>query len=150
MPSIIQVSNFLCKNPWLVLHAGCTLAFLVQMVTLTRSLLNPSQTISHTSIENVTVEDFPVIFKVCIKPGFDDEALQEAGYESTFEYFLGKSRYNQSLYGWAGHTEEGGVVTNVEGEIILLHREQSQLKLKGALGGSFWVHVSTLLVHGFL
>ena len=115
MSTTIQVSNFLCRNPWLVLPAGCTLAFLVQMIVLTQSLLNPSQTISQTKIENVTLENFPVLFRICIKPGFDDEALQDAGYENAFKYFVGQSRYNLTLYGWAGHTEEGGIVTNVTG-----------------------------------
>ena len=39
-----------------------------------------------------------------MKPGFNTTALKEEGYAGISEYFLGQSRFNNSLYGWAGHT----------------------------------------------
>ena len=30
-------------------------------------------------------------------------------------YLMGESKYNSSVYGWAGHTSGGGIVSNVSG-----------------------------------
>ena len=40
-------------------------------------------------------------------------ALNEVGYEDTWSYFLGQSKFNQSVYGWAGHTEDSGTIGTV-------------------------------------
>ena len=40
---------------------------------------------------------------------------RDFGYNSPWQYLLGQSRFNNSVYGWAGHTSEGGVVSNVSG-----------------------------------
>ena len=41
--------------------------------------------------------------------------LNEAGYNSGWDYFLGCSKYNGFLVGWAGHTQDGEVFSNVSG-----------------------------------
>ena len=55
------------------------------------------------------MKDFPLLTRVCVRPGFDMAALREAGYNSTDSYFTGKSRFNSSVIGWAGHTKDGKV-----------------------------------------
>ena len=35
------------------------------------------------------------------------------GYDGVYHYFNGKSKYNSSIHGWAGHTEDGKVFSNV-------------------------------------
>jgi len=57
--------------------------------------------------------------KVCMKPAYSLEYLNAAGYRGIYEYFLGESRYNSSLFGWAGHTEEGKIFGNVTGFELL-------------------------------
>jgi hypothetical protein len=57
--------------------------------------------------------DFPIVFKICVTPGFDEVALQEAGYDSTNSYFYGTSIYNETTIGWAGHTSKSGVQGSV-------------------------------------
>ena len=59
--------------------------------------------------------DLPLTIKVCVSPGFNDKALQEVGYSDTWAYFLGSSMYNDSVIGWAGHTETSEVFGNVSG-----------------------------------
>ena len=59
--------------------------------------------------------EFPLTIKVCVSPGFNDTALQEVGYTDTFYYFLGESRYNDSIYGWGGHTNTSEVFGSVLG-----------------------------------
>ena len=60
------------------------------------------------------MKDFPFLTKICIRPGFDILALREAGYNSVDGYFSGNSRFNRSVIGWAGHTQDGKVVGKVE------------------------------------
>ena len=60
------------------------------------------------------MKDFPLLTRVCIRPGFDMPALWKAGYHSTDGFFSGKSRFNSSVIGWAGHTKDGEVVGKVE------------------------------------
>ena len=62
------------------------------------------------------MKDFPLLARVCVRPGLDMLALREAGYNSTDSYFTGKSRFNSSVIGWAGHTKDGKVkLDSIEG-----------------------------------
>ena len=57
-------------------------------------------------------------FLCCSKfasPSFNLEELKEAGYESNWKYFVGQSRHNASLYGWAGHKKDGNVTGSDKG-----------------------------------
>ena len=63
--------------------------------------------------------EFPVLFKICIKPGFDTSELHKAGYKSIWSYFTGQSRYDESVYGRAGHGADGSVMASVEGKVFL-------------------------------
>ena len=37
------------------------------------------------------------------------------GYEDKMNFFLGRSKYNKSHYGWNGHTEDGATIGPTEG-----------------------------------
>ena len=50
--------------------------------------------------------EFPVLFKLCVTPGFKLEKIVGSGYSDLFYYFLGKSKFGNN-YGWAGHTSNG-------------------------------------------
>ena len=58
--------------------------------------------------------DFPLVAKICIIPGFNQTALHEVGYQATWEYFIGQSKFNGSVFGWAGHTNDSRIVGTVE------------------------------------
>lgn len=104
-----------------------------QLASVLQGYMSPS--IINTSTEEVNLGDldFPIIFKICIKPGFNLLALAEAGFDTTYGvygYFSGQSRYNQSLIGWAGHTNTSGVqggVTEVF-ERVRLHKKSDIFK----------------------
>ena len=53
---------------------------------------------------------YRLIFKICATPALNTTVLQTAGYRNIWDYFVGRSRYNKSIYGWGGHTKvvEGG------------------------------------------
>ena len=83
--------------------------------------ISPDYTVAKTSTKNLGDIDFPAAFKVCIKPSFNDTEISVVGYNSSADYFLGKSKYDAIYYGWAGHTKGGGVfstVTDVQDRIF--------------------------------
>jgi formylmethanofuran dehydrogenase subunit B len=77
-----------------------------------------------TSVATATVEmskrAFPVSISLVITPGFNETALEEAGYQDTYNYFTGRSKYKNNNVGWAGHTADGGVMDEVSGRICSL------------------------------
>ena len=103
----------------IIVRSFCLLAFLLQAGFLLDNLLNPTHTVAHTEIKNLADLPFPAVFKICIKPAFNLEYLRSAGYDNPYEYFHGRSKYNSSVYGWAGHTEGGYQWSNISG--ILRH-----------------------------
>ena len=107
--------KYLGKNPLILLHAGCFIAFTVQMMILASSQIYPSETVSHLEEKTLDSIEFPVLFKICIKPAFNISELHKSGYKSIWSYFVGESRYNNSIFGWAGHTENGSIIGTVEG-----------------------------------
>ena len=40
-------------------------------------------------------EKFPVVFKICVFPAFNESALEEVGYNNSILYFDGRSKYNR-------------------------------------------------------
>ena len=99
------------------MHAGCFIAFIVQMSILANNQIFPSDTVSHLEERSLDSIQFPVLFKICIKPAFNMEELNKAGYESIWSYFIGQSKYNKSAFGWAGHTKDGHTNGSVEGKV---------------------------------
>ena len=74
----------------------------------------PSIRVYKTHLQTI---EFPLVFKVCAqdrKNSSMDRYIQ-FGYNNAYEFFMGKSMFNDSLYGWNGHTENGSTIANVEG-----------------------------------
>jgi hypothetical protein len=69
---------------------------------------------------NLGDSEFPIIFKIWANPAFNMTALSEEGYDTEsggiYDYFLGQSKYNRSLYGWAGHSNGSFQKKKVEGK----------------------------------
>ena len=51
-------------------------------------------------------------------PGHRQALLEEAGYDSYIDYQYGQSKYNKSLYGWGGHTQDGGTKYQDAGDLL--------------------------------
>ena len=103
------------KSPWYLIRIGCLVAFMVQTTTLIVNMINPKETLIKTQIMDFDKIDFPLIFKVCITPGFNNTELKALGYRKSLDYLEGRSRFNKSIIGWAGHTDDDQVATNVSG-----------------------------------
>ena len=67
--------------------------------------------------------DFPLAFKVCVTERDNSTGRYERlGYKNDYNFFLGRSRFNSSLFGWNGHTENGSTLGNVESmQYIFFH-----------------------------
>jgi hypothetical protein len=103
----------------------CSVAFAVQLWNvLSSGYISP--TLTNTVVEQRDLHhmDFPLVFKICIKPGFNVTAVREMGYKTIYYYFTGTSWYNDSVVGWAGHTRAGGVQGSVE-EVLTRVRTHS-------------------------
>jgi hypothetical protein len=109
----------LLKRPWLFIYFGCFIAFMCQLFSLIHSYVHPSQTVTRVEKKDLNDIPFPVLFKICIKPGFDGDALLKAGYINAGRYFLGENRFNRSVHGWAGHLPNGRIKGNVSGKVCL-------------------------------
>ena len=73
--------NFFSKHPWALALLPCVIAFLVQITTLADEMINPIQTVVNTRRMNLSqLETFPVVFKLCIQPGYNQTAIWDAGY----------------------------------------------------------------------
>ena len=100
---------------WNTIQYGCAFAFLIQMCIFLYDQAHP--TLTETNLEERKLEelDFPVIFKLCFQNSFNLEKIVNAGYSSVSNYFKGKSRFNSSVFGWAGHNSRGILGPGVTG-----------------------------------
>ena len=101
---------------WFSVQGFCYCAFITQIVMLISEQINPTQTLTHLEETKLEDIDFPVVFKMCFKNSFDLDQLKAAGYNSVWQYFQGVSRFNRSVFGWAGHTVNGSIGAGVKGE----------------------------------
>ena len=108
---------FTKKTLWIFANLLCTAILTVQLGFVLERFFRP--TITSTWEEEVLLEDidFPVVINICVNPGFNQRALHEVGYNDTLSYFLGQSRFNNSIIGWGGHTKDSGPIGTV-GEIL--------------------------------
>ena len=112
----MELEQSLVRNFFkLLLQVSCYVGFLIQIILLAVEEIKPSQT--ETSLNEIRLEDieFPVVFKLCFKDNMDLDKLRDSGYETIFRYFEGKSKFNNSTYGWAGHEKDGNIGKGVEG-----------------------------------
>ena len=81
-------------------------------------LIHPELPSTRVSQNNLKDIEFPLSFRICLyelKNANVNERYQRLGYKSEVMFFLGRSKFNKSLYGWNGHTENGGILGSTEG-----------------------------------
>ena len=100
---------------WRLIDIACILAALIQLGFILEGFIRP--TLLNTSVKEIDLQeiDFPIEIKICAQPGFNESLLKDLGYDQgIWSYFLGKSRFNRSIIGWAGHTADFGVKGSVQ------------------------------------
>ena len=60
--------------------------------------------------------EFPLFIQMCVSE-IDNatDRYTNLGYRNDFEFYLGNSVYNASLFGWNGHLPNGSTVGTLEG-----------------------------------
>ena len=70
-------------------------AFAIQFGNLIGNYSKP--TITNTNVEEMELTEigFPVVLKICVRPGFNKTAINIAGYTNIFDFFSGRSMHNK-------------------------------------------------------
>ena len=133
MMCLSSIGIFVSRHPYFLVNVLCCLAFLAQICYVLKNNIDPNERQTHINVQEKQLKDmdFPVILMICMNPGFNITAIDEAGYNGIFDYFAGKSKYNNLLYGWAGHTSGAGPnVTRSVGDVaekVILHTAREVL-----------------------
>ena len=92
--------------------------FLIHISTIIYNILYPEVPEIIVSKKSLNEIEFPMTFRICAFELNDTVSrYQSFGYADYAAYFRGQSMFNDTLYGWAGHDQNGSVLGNVEGEI---------------------------------
>ena len=87
------------------INFGCFLVFCYFMVQLIRGYISPTAlntTVSKSSLADLA---FPLVFKICLKPGYDISKLESYGYMNVYDYFNGTTGKEDVFVGWAGQNK---------------------------------------------
>ena len=127
----MTLKDLLSRNYILLVNLACFVGFCVQLANVVDTYVHPTQTTMEVNEKDLQDSDFPLLFKICINPSFNHTAIDEAGFDDAYGFFSGTSRFNSSLFGWAGHTAEGGVLGTVEqmiNKVTLYHNPNQVIK----------------------
>ena len=80
------------QAPFYLIRLVCLVAFLTQTSILIGGMLNPKETLIGTHKVGFEKIEFPLIFKICIKPGFDIKELTNLGYLNSLTFLAGASK----------------------------------------------------------
>ena len=101
------------------IHVVFSVIFLIHISTIGYDILYPEVPEIVVNKRNLNDIDFPMTFRICAFELYDTVSrYQSFGYDSYPNFFRGRSMFNTTLYGWAGHDENGSIVGNIEGEML--------------------------------
>ena len=65
--------------------------------------------------------EFPLYISICFSELHDqNNRYTNLGYQGSFSWFVGQSIYNESHFGWNGHTKDGKTLGTTEGNSFSL------------------------------
>ena len=100
----------------LIFNLFFSIIFLIHITFLIYDILNPEVPEIVVYEKNLNEIDFPMNLRICAHELNDKTSrYRKFGYRNVFRWFIGSSIYNDTLHGWAGHSENGSVLGNVEG-----------------------------------
>ena len=104
----------------------CFISFLTHTFIIGYYEVYPSETTTRFIKRRLDLIEFPVLFKVCLNPAFDEDKFRKFGYDNLWNFFLGRSVWTTGhgarVYGWAGHQENGSTLSSPEGDIPNFNR----------------------------
>ena len=91
-------------------YAAFTIPMAVQLLSLGQEAVHPTELKTTMNKESLsTFDDFPLLARICVKTGLNIKKLRDYGYSDLNSFYMGVSRYNDSIFGWSGHMENGSV-----------------------------------------
>ena len=114
------MKNILQKMKMLII-ACFTIAFVIHISMIVFYKLNPSYPEVKYYKKDLKEIDFPIVFQICIEEKKNNDTkmkYKDLGYQDLFDFFTGQSRFNKSIFGWAGHSENGSSIASVKGFTI--------------------------------
>ena len=92
-----------CENYRLFIIFGCSLVFVIQLGYLIPEYIEPTKLNRNTEIINLAdLEEFPLVFKFCIRPGWNLTMLETHGYPDIDHLFWGQTEDYDYDVGWEG------------------------------------------------
>ena len=83
---------------------GCSLVFVIQLGYLIPEYIEPTKLNRDTEIIALAdLAEFPLVFKFCIRPGWNMTELRAHGYPSIDLLFWGQTDYYDYDVGWEGN-----------------------------------------------
>ena len=111
-----KTMNILKGKHLFLINISFLLIFIIHIFTIGYNLKHPDYPEVRTRFEDLKNVDFPVSFKMCLTEHVNaTERYKRIGYLDEIHFFWGRSRFNRSLIGWKGHTEEGLAYGSMEG-----------------------------------
>ena len=91
-------------------HFAFAVPLAAQLFSLVKEAAHPTELKTSMSKESLsTFDHFPLLGRICVTPGLDVEKLTKYGYADPSSFYMGVSRFNDSILGWSGHMENGSV-----------------------------------------
>ena len=103
-----------------ILSLVCSTIFLIQLGVLVSNYVQPTELNTVMKIVKLDqLDEFPLVFQFCIRPGFNKTALQYHGYSNVDIYFWGSVSGSKDV-GWAGNdTSMSPAGRNLEALIVI-------------------------------
>ena len=98
-----------------VLLISCT----IHVISIINSIFYPKLPTIRVFKRNLTDMEFPLSFKICAEGDKELKLYDRLGYHNKKEFIRGRSTYDDSIIGWAGHTSNGSTFGTVEGSNYL-------------------------------
>ena len=100
----------------LIFNLFFSIIFLIHVSFLIYNILYPEVPEIIVYEKKLNEIDFPMNLRICVHDLNDETSrYRKFGYGNVFKWFMGKSMFNDTLHGWAGHSKNGSVLGNVEG-----------------------------------
>ena len=100
----------------LIVNLIFTIMFAIHLTMIEYNLQYPKYPSVRIYKKNLKDIEFPIAFKLCvIELNNNSIRYQKVGYKNEYDFFLGKSMFNENLFGWNGFTKTNTTFGSVEG-----------------------------------
>ena len=123
-------------GPLLVIRLFCFVAFFYQTYTLINGMINPSETLISMQERNLSDIRFSLIFKICIKPGFNETEVMNLGYSTSWSEAKKDLLYLVQFFGINAFCENTPIVFSSTAKKMTGERGH-QLVLNFGFGGFY-------------